>query len=242
MQGDVMTYEDAFAIMNGFFDGEDHPVETLIEATSIISRDDYQKLFDKYMEKQKQNNRPKRPQDGKLTHRQLCDLAGRFLRHIQHYDKILIETGYRTENPDAFGIDKHGSTLIECKASRSDFLADRRKPFRINPSKGIGMTRFYLVNEGVIKSEDDVPPGWQVLVAKDKDTIEAYTNYSGYKPQYTPKDYWFEDRNYKAELELLWSWFYREEHGCLKEIGEAPQVYFVNYKWTQSNGLISDMK
>lgn len=169
-------------------------------------------------------------QEGKPTHHQLCELAGRFLKHVQHYDKILIETGYRKENPDAFGIDKYGSTLIECKASRSDFLADKKKPFRINPANGIGMTRFYLVNEGVIKKEDDVPDGWQVLVAKDENTIEAYTNYYGYKPTYTPKELWFEERNYKAELELLWSWFYREEHKCLPKIGDAPKVDYVFHK------------
>ena len=168
----------------------------------------------------------------KLTHNPLCDLAGRYLRG-RGYEKVLVQTGYRKENPDAFAIDKYGSILIECKATRSDFLADKKKPFRINPEQGIGQCRYYLVNEGVIKSEEDIPNGWQVLIAKDENTIEAYTNHYFGGTSWISKEFKFAKRNFEAELELLWSWFYRKEHDCLPDLDNKPTVEFVYYKFVK---------
>ena len=36
------------------------------------------------------------------------------------------------------------SVLVECKVSRSDFLADANKPFRLKPEEGLGSRRFYM--------------------------------------------------------------------------------------------------
>jgi hypothetical protein len=65
--------------------------------------------------------------------------------------------------PDAIGW-KHAchSVLVECKVSRSDFLADRAKPFRSKPGKGIGCERFYLAPRGLIRT-DELPEGWGLL-------------------------------------------------------------------------------
>lgn len=66
------------------------------------------------------------------------------------------------ELPDAIGWRDGLSILIECKASRADFLADKTKPFRADPSKGMGDWRFYLCPPGVI-TQDDLPKGWGLL-------------------------------------------------------------------------------
>ena len=62
------------------------------------------------------------------------------------------------------------SILIECKASRSDFLADKRKAFRVNPEQGIGHVRLYMCPPDVIQVED-LPDGWGLLWVRGK-TIE----------------------------------------------------------------------
>jgi hypothetical protein len=54
------------------------------------------------------------------------------------------------------------SVLIECKATRADFLADACKPFRQQPEEGMGSQRFYLAHAGVIRRED-LPEHWGLL-------------------------------------------------------------------------------
>ncbi len=52
---------------------------------------------------------------------------------------------------------------IECKASRSDFLADRKKMTRIKPEQGSGQVRWFYTNPGVC-STDELPDGWGLAV------------------------------------------------------------------------------
>lgn len=172
----------------------------------------------------------------KLTHRQLCELGARFLltqRHPTNYPwRILIETGYRKENPDVFAYTKYYSVLIECKASRSDFLADKRKPFRQDPLQGVGRRRYYLVNEGVAKQEE-MPEGWQLLIARDKDTILLPVDYQ--PPAYGAEDkYVFDIRNASAETELMWSWEYRKERKCLPDFPCDPVTAIAYMNWVGS--------
>lgn len=51
------------------------------------------------------------------------------------------------------------STVVECKASRSDFLADKAKPFRKTPELGMGVFRWYFAPAGLVKPEE-LPAGW----------------------------------------------------------------------------------
>jgi hypothetical protein len=65
--------------------------------------------------------------------------------------------------PDAIGWKRAcHSVLVECKVTRSDFLADRAKPFRLKPAKGVGCERFYLAPADLIRREE-LPPGWGLL-------------------------------------------------------------------------------
>ena len=68
------------------------------------------------------------------------------------------------ESPDIIALSKkfrlkEPSVVVECKATRADFLKDRKKPFRIYPDKGMGMFRAYVTNPG-IAMEGEVPEGW----------------------------------------------------------------------------------
>ena len=64
------------------------------------------------------------------THRELCELACRFLRNNGF--KVVFGDCFHAwtpcgEHPDALGFRNGASCLIEVKCSRSDFLADRKK-------------------------------------------------------------------------------------------------------------------
>jgi hypothetical protein len=73
------------------------------------------------------------------------------------------------EMPDAIGWKRAcHSVLVECKISRADFLADRNKPFRLNPQTGVGSERFYLVPKGLVRVEE-LPPGWGLLEYRNRE-------------------------------------------------------------------------
>jgi len=101
----------------------------------------------------------------KLTHDQLCDIACRFLQtngfKVAFHDKFRAWTTYG-EQPDAIGFRNGASCLLEAKCSRSDLLADRKKPFRIDPSKGMGDWRFMISEPGIVEVSD-LPDGWGLL-------------------------------------------------------------------------------
>lgn len=64
------------------------------------------------------------------------------------------------ERVDCIGYRHQCSALIEVKVSRSDFLADKKKPER--QSGGVGTYRFYLSPTGMLDIAD-LPPGWGLL-------------------------------------------------------------------------------
>ncbi|MFA5649540.1 MAG: hypothetical protein WC914_00140 [Proteiniphilum sp.] len=74
------------------------------------------------------------------------------------------------EQPDAFGFGSCGTQLIEVKLSRGDFLADKKKFFRINPEFGLGTFRSYLCPEGLI-SIDELPPKWGLLYVNENKRV-----------------------------------------------------------------------
>jgi hypothetical protein len=72
---------------------------------------------------------------------------------------VACEVG-RNEMPDAIGWKYDGrSILVECKASRADFLGDKNKPWRRCPAIGMGVLRYYMAPPGII-GLDDLPEQW----------------------------------------------------------------------------------
>lgn len=89
-----------------------------------------------------------------MTHTELITLSAAWLR-AQNCSVVITDmTHGGSETPDAIGWQRTDSILIECKASRADFLADRHKPFRRDPERGMGMLRYYATPEGLLKPED----------------------------------------------------------------------------------------
>ena len=99
----------------------------------------------------------------KYSHAELVRRAARWLRG-SGASCVLVVAEYRTtflsEIPDAIGWTCHGgSVLVECKATRADFLADKSKPHR---ALGMGQRRYFLCPANLIRA-DEVPEGWGLL-------------------------------------------------------------------------------
>jgi len=98
-----------------------------------------------------------------ITHAHLVQRAVRWLRHYRCGVVLSEQACVSGEMPDALGWKQAcHSVLVECKVTRSDFLADRAKPFRQKSEKGVGNERFYLAPPGMIKVEE-LPAGWGLL-------------------------------------------------------------------------------
>lgn len=98
-----------------------------------------------------------------MTHAQMVERAVRWLRGYRCGVVLSEQACVSGEMPDAIGWKRAcHSVLVECKVTRADFLADRGKPFRQNPEKGVGSERFYLTPPGFVKLEE-LPAGWGLL-------------------------------------------------------------------------------
>jgi hypothetical protein len=101
--------------------------------------------------------------DTSMTHSQLVEKAVRWLRHYRCGVVLSEQACVSGEMPDAIGWKRAcRSVLVECKATRADFLADRTKPFRLKPEQGVGSERFYLTPAGLVRCEE-LPAGWGLL-------------------------------------------------------------------------------
>ncbi len=99
-----------------------------------------------------------------LTHADLVKIATRWLTGSRRCSVALAElVTHSPETPDAIGWRyQRESILVECKTSRSDFLADRKKHFRQFPDLGVGNMRFFLAPAGMIKPHE-LPERWGLI-------------------------------------------------------------------------------
>jgi hypothetical protein len=135
-----------------------------------------------------------------LTHSDLVDSAMRWLR--KSCPVVVTELATVGEEADAIGFKDCISTLVECKASRSDFLADKKKSWRKFPDSALGDYRYYCCPRGLI-SVSELPDRWGLLEA------------SGSKAFITHKACLFEPRSFKrTEISILVS--------VLRRIGQNP--------------------
>lgn len=141
-----------------------------------------------------------------MTHSEIVEAAYRWLKSETECGFALREyksSRFSKEIPDVVGFDAKGfSYVVECKASRSDFLADAQKFFRLEPEKGMGSYRYYCCPEGMIKVED-LPRGWG-LVHVSPDEQRAYCVVDPIEPSESGEVRRFE-RNKDAEYLIMYS-------------------------------------
>lgn len=124
----------------------------------------------------------------KWTHQDLVDKAVKWLKkpHGQggtgcHVAVSEFPTGYTGEIPDAIGFRSHtehlgGSVVCEVKVSRSDFLADAKKPHRNGEVLGVGQHRFYVAPQGLIKP-DELPKDWGLVEVNNRGGTKCIVGY-----------------------------------------------------------------
>jgi len=98
-----------------------------------------------------------------MTHDELVDRAARWLRNTRKCGVVATEEQSAAGVvPDAIGWKSYASYLIECKVTRSDFLADQKKFHRRYPEYGMGNHRYYMTPPGLLSS-DELPEDWGLL-------------------------------------------------------------------------------
>ncbi|KJU81084.1 adenylosuccinate synthase [Ectopseudomonas oleovorans] len=117
-----------------------------------------------------------------MSHADLCAIAVKWLKRANsaggpgcHVAVSECRSGWTGEVPDAIGFRAagsldDGSVVVECKTSRSDFLADRKKAHRT--TGGCGNWRYFMAPEGLI-SPDELPPGWGLLTVNNRGHVKA---------------------------------------------------------------------
>jgi len=153
-----------------------------------------------------------------LTHSELCVIGEKFLRNngfkVAFHDRFIaaVSTG---EQPDAIGFRNLASCLIEAKCSRGDFLADKKKRFRLNPALGMGDWRFFICEPGLIGIEE-LPEGWGLLHVKNNRVYKIW-GWPGNAEWYSRKPF---QANKQAECDYMYSALRR-----LQIRGHLPLVY-----------------
>jgi len=103
-----------------------------------------------------------------MTHAQLVEKAIGWLRSYGCGVVLSEQACFSGEMPDAIGWKRAcHSVLVECKISRSDFLADWDKPFRQKSTLGMGCERFYLTPAGLL-DRAEIPSGWGLLEYRNR--------------------------------------------------------------------------
>lgn len=145
-----------------------------------------------------------------LTHKELVEVAYRWILKnggVGVAFKELYTAACNGEYPDVIGFASGcHSVLIECKVSRSDFLADRKKLFRKEPVLGMGSYRYYCCPSGLIKV-DELPEGWGLIYENNgkaklvhKPVIELQTERG-----YPYKTHYRHEKNIRAEQGVMYS-------------------------------------
>lgn len=141
-----------------------------------------------------------------MTHSQLVQLASKWLK--RRFPVVITEMAGGSEEPDAIGFKGGFSCLIECKASKPDFYAERNKPRTRSGVNGMGDHRYYLTTPGLVKLEQ-LPEKWGLLHAQGRGV-------------YVIKQAELQEKNYRREQALLLS--------CIRRIGQdAPKGVSVKF-------------
>ena len=120
-----------------------------------------------------------------LTHDELVEVGRKWLlrpwRNAAGYGHSacsVVTTEITTgawESPDVLGWSGHFSILLEAKVSRSDFLKDRKKPFRRDPDLGMGRQRYYIAPSKLI-TVDELPKGLGLIEVSPKGKARVKRN------------------------------------------------------------------
>lgn len=140
-----------------------------------------------------------------MTHDQLVKKAKTWLKVYCGCSSVATEIRAITrsgEIPDALGFQSDYSILVECKVSREDFLADRKKIFRQQPELGMGDYRFFLAPKGLI-SVGELPDRWGLVEVEGRSKPTLVHGPNGNIWSVSGKDFRFTQKADNDEWRLL---------------------------------------
>lgn len=109
-----------------------------------------------------------------MTHREVIESSAKWVKRI--FPLVFKEWAWSgEEQPDIIGFRGCETCLVEAKVSRSDFLRDKKKSFRVDMSKGMGDYRFYACPTGLIKKEE-LPENWGLIYVNEKGKSSCIVN------------------------------------------------------------------
>lgn len=148
-----------------------------------------------------------------MTHAELCALAVKWLRRPNsangHGCQVAVSEcapDWSGERPDAIGFRAGflaGTVLVECKASRSDFHADKSKPHR-QPGLGMGTWRYYMAPAGLL-SVSDMPERWGLLSVNSRGHVKVMHGAAAAAKHYGQFRDTVEAFRHEADIEQEWS-------------------------------------
>lgn len=142
-----------------------------------------------------------------MTHAELVQRAVKWLKSTAKCPIVFAEivtAGAVWEcHPDAIGWRRgRWSLLVECKVSRSDFYADRKKPIHLDPERLPGQQRWYMTPPGLVRV-GELPDDWGLLECRE--THVSVVHPANEKP--------FSDSRAAVEVPILLSALRRAELG-----------------------------
>ncbi len=161
-----------------------------------------------------------------LTHKMLVESAYKWALKSGKCGfafKELVTYSPETADVIGFGSSMH-SVLIECKASRSDFHADKKKAFRQDPTKGMGLFRYYCCPRGLIKPKD-LPAKWGLIWVSENGKANALIHPIQRRYREDKHSWMFFERAIDHEVYVMYSALRR-----LHLRGHIPTIYDSPFK------------
>jgi len=134
-----------------------------------------------------------------MEHNELCKLASEWLKKYGCSIISIEPKSMEREIPDCIGWKGAWCYVIECKTSKSDFLADQKKLHRQTPEQGMGNVRLYLAPKGLINI-NEIPKKWGLLELNESGKIERTKCFTS---NIVPEEYFFHSNQNAEKLILL---------------------------------------
>lgn len=107
------------------------------------------------------------------SHKELVEVAYKWILKRGSCGIAFKELKTATEEiPDVIGFGSGFSVVVECKTSRADFMADKKKPHR---QKGMGTFRYFCCPTGLINKEE-LPEKWGLIYVQDDGICKVIVN------------------------------------------------------------------
>lgn len=147
-------------------------------------------------------------------HSELCLIAARWLQKSAKQPAkcpvVFVELDcVSNEKPDVIGFNSVRSVLIEVKTSRADFKKDAQKFFRQFPEQGVGVLRYYLCPENILKPSE-IPEKWGLIFVSKNGRCKVVKEICATFDDLSENSFY--ERNLRNEMSIMYSALRRSDY------------------------------